>query len=388
MAANAGDYLYPHSHPVTHDGYSDPSSTFGASNVEHKYTPTHHHGPHPFYDSFHSNLATAFSTISSRDLLDMNPSLLEPTLSRIAPASSCLSSATESSTYPTSINHNLPSAIATNPRFVSYVGEPYRKRPRGTTGTIVCNECGQKFTRPASLHRHCETSHGKKSTRKPRSARRKIIKTKDARFATGYNDPPLSANSPILEPSQDESQFGQLESNTLSLLTANTPIGSPGSEHATSVFDPVAVAPSNQQPHWTKYYVPGRLEKYVPRRLDNSADHSIFFCDLCPTTFGRRDTLQLHKARIHELKEIGYLQDMGAIDLPPYLLDITPSTGSRHSRTALTVFENGGLSSSPCQSCLLKGIDCIVNPSTSSKCCHCNHLSNGVYCGAAGVKLA
>ena len=204
-------------------------------------------------------------------------------------------------------------------------------------------------------------------------------------MASGYNDPPLGAISSIVEPPQDESR---LESDSLNLSTASNLIDSPGAEHATSVLDPAKISSSIQQPHWTKYYVPGRLESYVPRRLDTSADHNVFFCDLCPATFARRDTLQLHKARTHDLMEIGYLRDMGAIDLPPYLLGITPNTGSTYSGTAFRNFEHGGLSSNPCQPCLSKGIDCIVNRRTSSKCCYCNHCDNGVYCGAAGVKLA
>lgn len=380
LMANVSDYQYPHPHPVTHDGYSGPFPPFGASNAQHTYSPTDHNGPHSFYYYSRKKEATSSSTVPSHDLLDPNSGLFEPTLSRIAPAPSCLSSTTESPTYPTFTNHTLPPAYATNPNFVSYTAEPYKKRPRGTTGTIVCDECGKKFTVAASLYRHSRTSHGKKPTKKTPSTRRKITKAKDVRLTTAYNDPPSSVIRSTLEPLQDGSLFGRLDSNSFNLSAASTPIDSPGAEHATSVLDPGKITSYNQQPHSTM--------SYVPRPQDTSADHKIFFCDLCPGRFERRDILQTHKAWTHNLTEIGYLPDIGAIDLPPYLIGVMPNMGSKHTRAALRAFEHGGLSSSPCQPCLLKGIDCIVSPFTSSKCCYCIHQGHRGYCGASGVKWA
>ena len=127
-------------------------------------------------------------------------------------------------------------------------------------------------------------------------------------------------------------------------------------------------------------------QPYLPYTFDTSPDHATFFCDLCPSLFPRRDLLQLHKARLHSVTEMPYLPTSGALTKPQYLQSVTPESGTKHSRSALRVFEGGGLSRGPCQPCLLRGTDCIVNPFASSKCAFCNFRDNGSYCGAAGVK--
>lgn len=373
--ADASSFEYQH--PLMHNGYSDPYSTFNAYNAHQAHAPTHHDGLHSPYPPAHDSQATAFSTLTSHHLSDSDFSLFLHSLPQIAAAPSCMSSATDPATSPAFTDYTLPDA--TNPKIVPYAAETSnKKRPQGTTGTIPCDECGRMFTALSSLYRHNKNIHGKDTARKPSSTRRKITKAKDARLAASYNNPSLSVVKSTVTPPEEQNKFERLDSTSLNLSAPSTPTDSPGVDHAIPMLDPATFTSYIQQPHSTEYY--------VPARWDTSADHKSFFCDLCPATFERRDILQMHKARTHGLTEIGYLQAMGTIDLPLYLMDVAPNTGNQHHRRALKVFEHGGLSSSPCQLCLSKGVSCIVNPVSSSKCCYCHRCETGKYCGAAGVK--
>ena len=353
---NANDNQYP---PLLmHDGYSNPYFTSNASSTQHAYPPTHLDGRRSFYYPPHDYEATVCPSKLSHDLSESDFGPLDPTLSQIIPIPSLLSSATEALAFLSSSDCTIPSADATYPNSNSYEAEPRRKRPRGTTGIIVCDGCdkkftvassmyrhkrtrchgrksrrttwtfgcdgcGRKFKLATSMHRHKRTScHGKKSNRESPTTRCGIIKAQDARLVTGYNEACASPIRSISNPAEDGSQVGRLQLNSLNLAAANTTSYSLDAENANFTLDPAAITSSNQQPNSTKYY--------IPMPLDNSADHRTFFCDHCYATFQRRDILQMHKAETHNLTEIGYLPVGGAINLPPYLIGVTSNTKSRH----------------------------------------------------------
>ena len=243
-------------------------------------------------------------------------------------------------------------AESTDTQFVACSPKiPYKKRPRGTTGTVFCHKCGSRFTVASSLYRHKKGCRGKTRAEKVSPMEHNPLKSKNVGF---------------------------MSDSTIS--TACTIADFLRSGDASSISD--FTLPESCLPKQTS------TQSYVPQGLDTSADHASFFCDLCPGTFARRDILQMHKARVHHLTEFPYMPDSGAIVTPRYLNGVTPENGTKHSRFALQVFEGGALSTSPCQPCQSKGCDCIVNPFVSSRCCYCNYRDSGLYCGAAGVKYS
>ena len=73
-----------------------------------------------------------------------------------------------------------------------------KKRPRGTTGSVVCNNCGYKFTVVSSLNRHRKICRGKRLTEKPAkkssSTQPKSIETKAVGSMSDYNVDALHAS--------------------------------------------------------------------------------------------------------------------------------------------------------------------------------------------------
>lgn len=290
---------------------------------------------------------------------------------------------------------------------------PERKDLVGT-GDFVCDSCGGKFTRPHSVRRHNRTCHGKQIVKSSTTTQRKII---NAKYGSIVSDPSVHAvpalkiqPAPPTEQSQDSGIDSSLHASILSdpsihaLPAIKTkPASSEGETQVTGLNFSLRTAPdtsviakplstkkpkliSNPKTRFPPPQTPISTQYYFPRGPDTSADHKTFFCDLCPESFERRDILQVHKARIHGLTEMPYLPVSGIIGRPPYLTGVTHENANSHSLRALKTFEGGGLSISPCQPCITKGLDCIVNPFFSPKCSYCNHRDCGDVCGAAGVQ--
>ena len=271
-------------------------------------------------------------------------------------------------------------AESTDTQFVACSPKiPYKKRPRGTTGTVFCDKCGSRFTVASSLYRHNKVCRGKALAEKVSPMKHNPLKPKNVGFMSDSINtlPVIEAGHTVQEEVEHRCKH---ISGTRAISTACTIADFLSSGDASSMSDftlPESCLPQSRS-----------TQSYVPQGLDTSADHANFFCDLCPRTFVRRDILQLHKAQVHHLTEFPYMPDSGAIVTPRYLNGVTPENGTKHSRLALQVFEGGALSTSPCQPCQSKSYDCIVNPFISSRCCYCNYRDSGLYCGAAGVKYS
>ena len=278
------------------------------------------------------------------------------------------------------INHGLSNNNAANSIIASDSTEAVRKkRPRGTTGKIVCDRCGTKFTVMSSRNRHNKICRGNKSAKKPSSTPMKVTKTKSSSVLvkSEYNINALPLDE--TKPSTPEEQYQNV------VLNQNFHVKSVTSTIANSLETANAALISNSPIPNTWPHKPATTQNYVLKDPDICGDHTIFYCDLCPEFFDRRGLLQTHKTHIHGLVEIPYLPDSGIIDRPWYLGGVTSKTGGNYSHEAVQIYERGPLSSSPCQPYEPNGFDCVVSPSLSSKCSHCNHRNNGIYCGAAGV---
>ena len=323
--------------------------------------------PDPSFYPYYGHYTTA-STTPPHQFSYPDDGLRVPALEQIAslPSPAPLSEP-RSFTFPLFTDFSPSSAGDTKPRFISYKSRTARtKRPRGTTGSIVCDRCGYKFTVASSLNRHSKICHARKVAKNFSPTQRKSIRTENVGFTVAETGPTSQeghhSNLPKVVDASDG--LDSLHYGNLSLMSDS------------SLPDYYPLSPISIHP-------------YIPQGADTSADHATFFCDLCPSKFARRDMLQLHKARVHFSTESPYLPDSGTIATPAYLASLTlKNAKTKHSRAALQVFEGGALSSSPCRPCQSKGVDCIVNPLVSSKCAYCSHRSNGVYCGAAGVKYS
>ena len=375
--AKQSDFEYP---PVP-DAYTDPYSAFDAYSGNQARVPNHHTGLRPSFYPPHGYQAMVSPTPPQHHFPYQDHGLEVPILRQIGPALLPASSSDNgfSTSFPFT-DHTRSPANATDIKFVSYSAEASsrKKRPRGTTGSIVCDKCGGKFTRVHSLERHNRTSHGEKIAKKSTSTHRKPFKAKDARLASDHINYAFTALKPRPTVPEEQNQVVGLNSNLRAMSTTSMIMNSPSAENASLMSDSYTPNLQSQKPIST--------QSYIPRGPDTSADHNNFFCDLCPEIFARRDILQLHKARIHGLTETPYLLVSGSMGRPWYLTGVTLENANKHSRRAFQTYEGGGLSSSPCLPCILKGLNCIVNPLVSGKCAYCNHCDNGHYCGAAGVK--
>lgn len=375
--AEEGGFDYP---PVP-GTYIDLYSAFDAYNEHQPRTPNYLAGPSPSFYHSQGYQAVASSTVPPRDFPTPDHGHQVPVIKQVALAPSpVLSSENGASTSPAFTDHTLASTDAANTKFVPYSAKASkRKRPRGTTGTFTCDTCGGKFTRADSVQRHNRVCHGSKQPFK-----NSIItqpKNTNTRDGSITSDPSFHAITAIrIQPasSTEQSQDARANSSLYATPSASTVTDVSGAEKASLMSDLETCRFSSQKPMWT--------QSYTPRGPDTSADHMTFFCDLCPEFFERRDILQIHKSRIHGLTEIPYSPASGVINRPWYLTDVTHENANRHSLRALKAFEGGGLSTSPCQSCISKGLECIVNPFFSQKCSYCNHRDSGAPCGAAGVK--
>ena len=335
---------------------------------------------HPYFSSSHDPQAMASSTANTRHFSSPDPGLEVPVFRRIAPAFSPALSLENG--FPVSqavMDHTHSPANTINTKFVSYSAEDYHKKtPRGTTGSVVCDKCSSKFTVVSSLNRHKKICRGKRPAKKSISTQLKIVKTKDARLTADLSGHDSRAIETSFIPSEDQSQVVTLNSSPHTILAASTIVNPSRIESPNLIMDATTINSQLQTPFSTR--------TYTPRGWDTSFDHHNFFCDLCPEVCARRDILQMHKSTIHGLTETPYLSDSGITDRPSYLTGVTLEKVPKHSRMVLKTWEGDVLSTSPCQPCISKGLYCIVNPFTSSKCSYCNNRDDDDYCGAAGVE--
>ena len=366
-------------YPPLSDVYTDPYSSFCLMNAYSGHDAAGREDfcePEPSFYPYYGHHRVASTTPPHRFSYP-DDGLRVPDLEQIAsfPSSAPLSEP-RSSTFPILTDLSPSLAGDTKPRFISYKSWSARtKRPRGTTGSVVCDRCGYKFTVVSSLNRHSKICHGRKVAKNSSSTQCQSIKTTNVGFISDCNPDgfPIFGTGPTAKDGlEHDSRLPNVADASVVLDSLDYGNASLMSDSSLPDYYPLS---------------PVSTQSYIPRGPDKSADHGTFFCDLCPGDFARQDLLQLHKARVHRMTNLPYPPDSGTIDTPPYLYGVTlENPKTKHSRAALRVFEGGALSSSPCRLCQSKGLDCIVNPLVSSKCAYCNHRSNGVYCGAAGVK--
>lgn len=342
-----------------------------------------------------------------------------------------------------SIDHSIPHRSVTQFQFVppgAQPGEPgYTKRPRGTTGNVVCERCGVKFTEPSSLTRHNKTTLCGKAAGITTTLHNSNGAPKRGHLSQIHQESSMLNEAidtvAVAGPKDDISRLGSqvmgLASGSGMILDADATHPISYAQNASSLSDyniastPMIVAAGNAQIVQTQSVVPsvamhGSLTSYVPGRytplvvatgdaqaaqipsmipsLNNqrplqrfiaegtrSAQDYEFNCDICPESFPRRYSLQLHKSSTHDVVEAP--DSRGTIDMqrPWYLVGATYENSSDHRRRALQVWEEGGLSGEPCKPCSGRGLDCVVSAFISTKCAFCNHRDNGMYCGAAGV---
>ena len=386
VKAEESDFEYP----PPPDTYTNPYAMFNASNayISH-HTPVLEHDFVPSYDHSPGHQAMAFSSHTPSSQSSPVHGLEFRVPKNIAPVPLPNSSYDLGSPSPSmSIRPTTFSpAPGTKVSFIQYPSEVgYRRRPRGTTGRIVCDECGGKFTVLSSLNRHKKTCLGKKPAKISTSSQHEPIKPPNAIKASEQNNDALQGMNPSPVPSGEQSRVEGPNSILPTMPAAGmvTPkeqsrvVGLSSNLPHIPVFVRVNDALSAERA-WS-------IQSYVPRGPDISADYKSYFCDLCPEIYARRDLLQAHKAEIHGLVEIPFLLDPGTMDRPQYLMGVTYENSTQHSRRALKIWETGGLSPSPCQHCVARGLGCMVNPSVSNKCSYCSYRDSGGVCGAAGVK--
>ncbi len=357
---------------------TDSYSSFDANNGYDSRTPKHLSSAHPPF--YQNHQAMAFPTPTPRRSPYQDHGLEVPVFGPIVSAISPASSSGHGSITPlASMDHTLSPAYNEKLKFVPSSAEGlYRKRPRGTTGSVVCDKCGTKFTVVSSLTRHNKICRGKKTLNKSAPTQRTPPKTKGATLIADHSDHDWHAGKPSHIPLEKQGQVGDPDSNYHTVPAASTLFTSPWTENPSLISDPNIMNPDLQNPtSATSNLVRGR---------DTPFDHRNFYCHLCPEVFARRDMLQMHQFRIHDFTEMPYLPESGAIDRPSFLTGVTRDNATDHSNRALRIWEAGGLSTSPCQPCIAKGMDCIVNPLVSSRCSFCCYRDDGSYCGAAGVK--
>lgn len=180
MGYNGFDY------PPVPDGYSNIYST-----SDPYYAPAFEHQAEtaPFSYPYYGPDATVLSTASPHKNFYIDPafgdSTFEQATSMPGPVFSLKHKLPMS---PTSTGCNSSLTDVKNTNFVPQSETTLsKKRPRGTTGSVVCEKCGGKFTVISSLNRHNRICRGQKSFKKPSSTQRKSITTKKEGFMPDYN---------------------------------------------------------------------------------------------------------------------------------------------------------------------------------------------------------
>lgn len=378
-ASNFGAEQTGFEYPPVPSAYSGPYFTSDAYIGHQTRAPGYHASLYPYsYRSHDYRVRASYAAFPSH-LSYPDHGVGVPAFRPIVPAPAPVSpSGHHIPTLPALTDHSPSPANANDTKFISYSAENHnKKRTRGTTGKIVCDRCGKKFTVLGSLTRHSKICRGKNAAKKSKSTQHKSIKSEDAGVASDHINHASGATETSLNPTEDQSPVMALNSRTPTIPVASTVDDLPITENASLMSEPTTLESNVQKLK--------PIQPYIPRGPDTFPDRKVYFCDVCPGTFARRDLLQIHKAEIHRLTEAPYLPDSGAIDRPWYLVDVSHENATQHSRLALRTFESGGLSTSPCEPCATRDLDCIVNPNVSSKCSYCSHRDSGVVCGAAGV---
>ena len=256
-------------------------------------------------------------------------------------------------------------------------------------GHYACDLCGERFDTHASLsvHQHSHAFPEGSQTR-DHDATQTNLGESIPLPSVGRTD--VKENSDVKEGSDDNETIdddGDMErGGSLHAFThaqRDIPTSDPlvsSTANASAILPSTSIASSSQN----QGYLP--LRQYIPRAWDTSNDHTAFFCDQCHDVYSQRYLLQLHKANIHGLMEIPYLPSSGHIALPDYLAGRSENQMSAHKRSAFRVWQNGGLSTSPCLPCIRRNQFCIVSPGSSIRCALCHNYDNRSYCGAAGIK--
>ena len=366
-------------YPPPPAAYTDSYPSFDATNGYDSRTPNHLTSAYPPFYPSQNHQAMASSTPTPRHFPYQDHGVEVPVFGSIVSAISPASSSRHGYTTPlASTNHTPSTAYAEKIEFVPSSAETlYKKRPRGTTGKVVCDKCGAKFTVISSLTRHNKICRGKRPVKRSPPTRRKPPETKGATLMADHSDHDWHAEKPSHIPLEGQGQVGDPNSNLHTVPPAGTLFISSRTENPSLISDPNIINPDLQNPTSTQSNL---------FRGDTSHDHKNFCCHLCPEVFARRDMLQMHLFRIHDFTEMPYQPDRGTIDRPSFLTGVTRDNATDHSSRALRIWEGGGLSTSPCQPCISKGMDCVVSPLVSSRCSFCCYRDDGSYCGAAGVK--
>ena len=320
--------------------YPDPESTFDVHSEGQTqmsgYSASSHQNCYP--SPSNQTMYPAKNSIAEHasQSLSWNPWREEPSFGQITPV------LPSTSTPPPPLNSASQQTKKANRGFVAYPAGR-QQAPRGTTGTIVCADCGGKFTVRSSLNRHSKICRGRKKARQPALTQHESVKipdedsvsdlsvhalaanghdtvtTEGGSNGTGFNsdvfDMPtkrtgsashdtkdsilanklsnynsLTAESNWSSPAQRDQAEG-LDSNSHTLSATKTSSNPSNSQKPSLTSGPYAPRPYSQEATG--------IRSYVPQSRDTSADHSPFCCDVCYTIFARRDLLQLHTASAH-----------------------------------------------------------------------------------------
>ncbi len=193
-------------YPPVPDVYNNPYSTSDTYN--HNFVPAldFRTEPKPFSYPYYSNQVTASSTaivpFPSYSYYGVYGRVQETYTSMPSPVSytGCGTLTSPAFTDYTFANDNATNNTS-NIRYVPHSAAK-RKRPRRTTGTVICDQCDKRFTVRTSLNRHKKICRGRKATSGPR----KSNKPKDSDIEPGSSLNALPAKEAGPGPSEEQSQ--------------------------------------------------------------------------------------------------------------------------------------------------------------------------------------
>ena len=255
------------------------------------------------------------------------------------------------------VNPVLPSTPSPSPSLGSALQDtkkdkrdfvPYpagrQQAPRGTTGKIVCADCGGKFTVMSSLNRHSKICRGRKKAWQPASTPHRNMKVSDADSASDLSVHATAANEHDDVSSKGVDSITGIDSDIYYTPTKRTRSASHNTEDsilanklsnydsltAGSKSSPPVQPDQTERPDSNFHTTPAtntsfsfsnaqktsptsglspysqkacETPSYVPHSGDTSANHNPSFCDVCYGTFPSRYLLQLHRASAHGLTE-------------------------------------------------------------------------------------
>ncbi len=193
-------------YPPVPDVYNNPYSTSDTYN--HNFVPAldFRTEPKPFSYPYYSNQVTASSTAT----VPFPSHSIHGVYGRVQETYTSMPSSVSYTGYGTltspaftdyAFSNDNATNNSTSIRYVSHSAVK-RKRPRGTTGTVICDQCDKKFTVRTSLNRHKKICRG----RKPASEPRKSNKSKDSDIEHGSSLNALPAKEAGPAPSEEQSQ--------------------------------------------------------------------------------------------------------------------------------------------------------------------------------------